>query len=131
VPDVGETLLLKYMINHTPADNAKMHLYVTKTTAPAEGDVLGDYTSVELSDPLYTASSLPGTLWTVATVGGTTTGTHPRVHFSISTTASVYGLFVTNNATNELLWAERFDAAPFNIPSGGGLIAIDPAVEVA
>jgi hypothetical protein len=131
VPDTGEALLLKYMLNHTVPESPRMHLYDTKATDPNESDILGTYTAVELADAGYTASTMTGTLWTVATVTGTTSGTYPRVHFSISTTASVQGLFVTNSSDTELLWAERFDAGPFNIPSGGGVIAVDPAIEVA
>ena len=131
VPDVGEALLLKYMLNHTTPESPRMHLYDTKVTSPAEADTLGTYTAVEVTDSGYTAATMPGTLWVVATVGGTTSGTHPRQHFSISTTASIQGLFVTNSSDSELLWAERFDAAPFNIPGGGGVIAVDPAIEVA
>jgi hypothetical protein len=129
-PDVGEVLLLKYMLNHTAATDVKMHLYVSDIT-PAEDDVVGDYTPNEASDSYYTAATLTGTSWTVATVTGTSSATYAQQVFSFSGTANVYGYYVTDNADTNLLWAERFDAAPFLLPGGGGQVAINPAIELA
>ncbi|RKY76262.1 hypothetical protein DRQ00_09080 [candidate division KSB1 bacterium] len=130
VPNVGEVLLLKYMLNHTPATNVVMRLF-TSNIEPDESDVLGTYSGTEPSDVAYTPATLTGSFWTVATVGGVSSATYSEQHFSFSTTNSTYGYYVTDNTNSELLWAERFDAAPFNIPSGGGNIAITPKIELA
>lgn len=129
-PDAGEVLLLQYMLNHTAATDVKMHLYTSNIT-PAEADVVGDYSPSEPSDGLYTAATLTGINWVVATVAGTTTATYAQQVFSFSGSDSVYGYYVTNNASTSLLWAERFNVAPFLLPGGGGQIAINPGIELA
>jgi len=129
-PNVGEVLLLKYMLNHTAATDVVLRLYTSNIT-PAESDTIGTYSGDEPSDIAYTPATLTGTSWTVATVSGTTSATYAERFFSFSTSASSYGYFVTDNSGSSLLWAERFDAAPFNIPSGGGEIAIIPKIELS
>jgi len=129
-PDVGEVLLLKYMLNHTAPTDVKMHLFVSDIT-PAEDDIIGDYSGDEAADSSYTAATLTGASWTVATAAGTTTASYAQQVFSFAGTADVYGYYVTDNASTNLLWSERFDAAPFLLPSGGGQIAITPGIELA
>ena len=102
-----------------------MHLYTNDLT-PAEDDILGDYT--EATDVAYASVALTGTSWTVSTAAGVTTATYAQQEFSFSSSASVYGYYVTDNSSANLLLSERFDGAPFNIPSGGGTIAVDPAI---
>ncbi len=126
-PDVGEVLLLRYMLNHTAPSDVKMRLFVNDIT-PSESDLLGTYT--EAIDVAYSNVTLTGVSWTVSTAAGVTTGTFAQQEFSFSSSASVFGYFVTDNAGANLLWSERFDAAPFSLPSGGGTIAVDPAIEL-
>lgn len=85
-----------------------MRLYNNNHT-PAEGDVLGTYTQASAAG--YTAVSLPGTGWTVATSLGTTTGEHAEQTFSFTTSATIYGYYVTDDAASNLLWSERSKAA--------------------
>lgn len=128
-PDVGEIQLLQYMLNNEAATDVVMKLYVSDTT-PAESDVLGTYSGDEPVDVAYTPITLAGSAWTFTTIAGVSAGTFAQSTFSFSTTNVLHGYFVTDNGGTELLWVERFDAAPFNIPSGGGTIAIDPRIEL-
>lgn len=118
------------MLNHTAPTDVKLHLFTSNIT-PAETDVLSTYSTNEVTDASYAAKTLTGTNFTVATVSGTTTATYPRQTFTFAAAATVYGFYITNNSDTALLWVARFDAAPFNIPSGGGTIGIDPAIELA
>jgi hypothetical protein len=124
-PNVGEVILLRYMLNHTAATDVEMRLYNNNHT-PVEADVLGSYTQASAAG--YTAVSLPGVNWTVSTSLGTTTGEHSETTFSFTTSATIYGYYVTDDAATGLLWSERFTGAPFNIPSGGGTIAVTPRI---
>ncbi len=69
--------------------------------------------------------------WTTTSVGGTTTGEYSQHTFSFTTAATIYGYYVTDSAGTGLLWCERFEGAPFTLPSGGGTIAISPRIELA
>lgn len=125
-PNVGEVLLLKYMLNNASPTNVELRLFTNNVT-PAYTDVLASYT--ESSAAGYAGITLAGASWTVATSTGTTVANFAQQTFSYSATESVYGYFVTSNGKGQVLWAERFSGAvPFNIPSGGGTVSITPRV---
>ena len=125
-PNVGEVLLLKYMLNYEHADDVELRLYTNNLT-PAYSDDLASY--VESSAAGYSCFTLVGTQWTIATTGATTVANYAQQTFSYTATESVYGYFVTSTGDGQVLWAERFSGAvPFNIPSGGGTVSITPSV---
>ena len=107
--DAGEVLLLKYMLNYTASDNCKLRLYTNNTT-PVEADTTVNYT--ESSAAGYALATLTGTSWTVSTTSNVTTAVYAERTFSYSTSETAYGYYVTNNAGNTVLWAERFTGAP-------------------
>lgn len=125
VPDAGEVKLLQKMLNNVAADNVKIHLYSSNTT-PAEADLVASYTLI--TNPA--AITLTGANWTVATVTGTTTASHPQQTFTFVGAATVYGYVVTDNGGTNLLWSERFTDGPYTIPSGGGSIKISPKIQL-
>lgn len=125
-PNVGEVLLLKYMLNYSAPTNVELRLYTNNIT-PAYTDILASYT--ESSAAGYAGITMAGTSWTVATTSGTTVANFAQQTFSYTTSESVYGYFVTSNGKGQVLWSERFSGAvPFNIPSGGGTVSITPRI---
>ena len=124
-PNVGEILLLKYMLNNTAPSDVNVHLYTNNVT-PAETDVIGTYT--EATDPAYSAVSCPGASWTFATVGGVSSATHSDLNFSFSTTISIYGVYVTDSTDSSLLLTQRLDVAPLNYGSSGGNLDLEPEI---
>lgn len=127
IPYVGEVLMLRYILNNVSSDNARLHLY-QNNVVPAPSDTLGTYS--EVTTPGYVSASLTGTLWTVATLSGTSTATYPAQTFTFSTSVVAYGVYYTNNGSTQLLWAERFEPQPFSIPATGGQIQINPALRL-
>ena len=116
VPNVGEVKLLRYMLNNQAALDEVLHLYANDPTL-SQTSVIGDFT--EVTSAGYTAVTLTGGSWTFST----TTASYPEQTFTFTTNATAYGYYVTTTS-NDLLWAERFTAAPFSIPSSGGQIQI-------
>ena len=126
VPDGGEVLLLKKMLNHTAPDNVKLKLFINNVT-PAEDDVVGTYT--EATGAGYAAKTLTGGSWTVETDTGVTTAEYAEQEFVFTgAQANVYGYYVTDSAGTGLLWAERFTDGPYSIPAGGGSITVTPKI---
>lgn len=126
--DVGEVLLLKYMLNNVTPEDVQLHLYTNNVT-PTESDDLTDYT--ESSATGYTPFALAGTAWTFATAGGTSSAIYARQTFTFSTSETAYGYYLTNidgSSVDTLVWAERFTGAPYTVPTGGGTIDIDPKI---
>lgn len=129
-PDVGEVQLLKYMLNAATPDNVKYHLYTNNKT-PAEADVLSQFTSSASATGYNGPLTLTGSSWTLGTSSGTTTATYATITFSYTTTETVYGYYVTNNAATSLLWAEVFNSgSPFQIPVGGGTVNVTPKISL-
>jgi Na+/phosphate symporter len=123
-PDIGEVILLQYIVGKVAAGNTVLHLY----TGPLNADVsISDSTIVgnlvELTSAGYAPITLTSVNWTTTQVGGVSTAVYSEVTFNLATTATTYGYYVTN-VTGDLLWLERFSGAPFNIPSGGGTVSI-------
>lgn len=130
VPDVGERELLRRALNVNAADDVKIHLY-TNNKVPAEGDVLGAYTEATAAGYPAGGIALAGASWTIGTIANTTTAEYSQVSFDFTAAEpSIYGYYVTNNASTILLWAERFSDGPYAIPSGGGSVKITPKIEL-
>lgn len=125
--DAGEVLLLRYMLNNTPATDVRLHLYVNDVSVGESGTT---GTVTESTAPGYSVKELVGSQWTVATAGGTSSATYARQTFTYTTSESVYGWYITNQASSTLIWAERFAGAPFQVPPSGGTIDIDTVLKL-
>lgn len=131
VPDVGEVLMLKNIVNNTAPTNLVLKLYQSNTT-PAEGDTAATYTESNFTG--YANVTLTGASWTVGTVAGTSNATYAQQTYTSSaaqTTQNVYGYFVTAGPTGTLLWAERFTDGPYPITNNGDAVKVTPYIELA
>lgn len=120
----GETLLLQYIVGMVNADNPVLHLFGNDIT-PSHSTQKADVHEVGLTVAGYAPMTLGHTAWTTKQdAGGVTTAVHSEVTFSFGTSVSIYGYYVTN-ASNDILWLERFSGVtPFSIPDSGGTISI-------
>jgi len=120
-PDqMGEILLLQYIVGKVAAGDSVLHLYLNDHT-PTDSSVIANLTEVTAAG--YAAITLTTTNWTTTQSGGITTAVYSEQTFSFGTVATTYGYYITNTS-GQLLWLERFSGAPFNIPSGGGTVSI-------
>jgi hypothetical protein len=122
-PNIGDILLLKYMLNVTPATNKVIHLY---TNDPNTSDkTLTSANISESTDAGYAPITLAGSMWTFTNIANVVTAIYSEVDFTFTTGTSLYGYYITSTVGNtELCWLERFSGAPFTLPSGGGTIAV-------
>ena len=121
IPNASEVKLLNNLLNISAPTNTILHLY-SKNLTPSSTTVIGDVT--ETASGGYAAITLTSSSWTVATSGGgITTASYAEQTFNITTSATIYGYYITNLA-GDLLWLERFTAAPFQLPGSGGQVLI-------
>lgn len=133
-PDVAEILMLQYLVNMLSTDG---------TAGPAGGHrVLRLYTNNPTVDDSITTSvlteavgatgyapiTLVGSSWTTTQSVGVTTAVYSEQTFTFTTAVTVYGYYVTSLTGGNLLWVEKFSGAPFQLPGGGGEIAITPKI---
>lgn len=125
VPNVGEDLALKALLNHTAGVNQTLKLYTSNTT-PAETDTAATFT--EAAGNGYAAINLTGSSW-VFTPGAPSQAAYAEQTFTFTgALGNVYGYFVVQQGTGTLLWAERFTGAPFNIANNGDQIKVTPVI---
>jgi len=128
VPDEGERRLLEYIVNKTAPTNLVLHLYVNSVSLIGETFTASSFT--EASATGYESETLTGANWTVSTVGGVSTAVYDStITFSFEVGQSVYGYYVTNTS-GQIMWAEEFPGAPFNLPVSGGDISVRPQVQL-
>jgi hypothetical protein len=135
VPDEGERKLLEYIVNKTAPTNLVIRLYVNDVDLSGETFTTSSFTeantgSSSSSSNGYASVTLLGANWTVSTNQGVSVAVYnSTITFSFTESQSVYGYYITNTSNN-ILWAERFSGAPFNLPSGGGDISVRPQVQL-
>jgi len=134
VPDVAEILMLQYLVNMLATDGSAgpagggrvLRLY---TNNPTVDDSI---TTAILTEAVgatgYAPVTLAGSSWTTTQTNGTTTAVYSEQTFTFTTAVTVYGYYVTSQTGGNLLWVEKFSGAPFQLPAGGGEIAITPKV---
>ena len=127
IPNASEVTLLNNMLNKTTPTNTVLRLYSNNLT-PSSTTVIGDVTQVTAGG--YAAITLTSSSWTVATSGGgVTTASYAEQTFNITTSATIYGYYITNLG-GDLLWVERFTAAPFQLPGSGGQVLITSQISL-
>ena len=113
VPNEGKEQLLKILVNKESPSNVVLKLFRNNYN-PVAGSKVGDFT--ESNTTGYVKKTLTGASWTV--VEGL--ASYAQQTFTYTGGGTHYGYYITNNAEDTVLWAERFSDAPHTIPSGGG-----------
>lgn len=114
--------MLQYIMGLTSPGDKILHLYKNDPSI-SDGIVIGSLT--ESTEAGYTPHSLYSISWTISQdMSGVTTALYSEQPFNFTVTATVYGYYVTSAVGNNLLWVERFAGAPYQLPSGGGQIAV-------
>lgn len=124
-PQEGELLMLKYILNVTAASDHILRLYKNDIT-PDDNSVYADFT--EVTEAGYVPKTLVGANWTFTQGGGDTIAIYSEETFTFSTSADVYGFYITNGT--DVLWAERFGVDPYTMPIDGGAIAINTQISL-
>ena len=120
----GESIALQLITNKlaTPEDLV-LELFTSNTT-PGETDTLATYTLA--SGFGYAAITLTGASWTVS---GTTQIAYAEQTFTFTgALGDVYGYLLKRATSLDLIIAERFTGAPFNIANNGDQIKVTPVI---
>lgn len=119
----SKELMLEIIVNKTiSGGDRKLKLFVNNVV-PTINTVVGDLT--ECNSAGYSEKTLEGDQWEVGTLGGLTSASYLEQTFDIDEEVLIYGYYVTNQSGDKILWVERFEGAPFSLPTGGGSIGIE------
>lgn len=125
VPNVGEVNMLEHVVNKSAPENLVLRLFKNNIT-PGDSDVTASYTEADFTG--YANVTLAGSSWTV-TSGDPTEASYAQQAFTSSAGSqnqSVYGYYVTQVSSTELMWAERFSDGPYTIVNNGDEIRVTP-----
>lgn len=118
VPDVGEVLLLKAVVDPATTGNQEnwtLKLMSANTTI-AESDTAGTYTEATFTG--YSSKTLTRGSWgTPATASGTTSSSYAQQSWSATSAQTVYGYWVVGATSTTLLFAENFGSIALTNPS--------------
>jgi hypothetical protein len=125
IPNVGEGNMLEMIVNKTAPENLILKLFTSNTT-PADTDTASTYTEASFTG--YTAKTLTGASWTVTT-GAPSEASFAQQSFTSSasqTAQTVYGYYVIQTTSTELMWSERFTDGPYTVTNNGDEIRVTP-----
>lgn len=121
VPNASEAIIMENFLNITAPEDLVLKLFSSNHT-PVETDTVADYT--ETAGGGYTSIPLNAASWTV-TPGGPTSAVYPEQTFSFTgAVGNIYGYYVVQAVSGNLVWAERFTSAPIDIQNNGDEIRI-------
>lgn len=124
VPNNGEGDGLDAFTGKTAMSTLVLRLFSNNIT-PAETDTAATYT--EYAAAGYAAKVLTAASWST-TEGAPSSTSYAAQVFTMTGAGDAYGVYMTRNTGGRIALAERFSAAPFSIPSGGGTITITPQI---
>jgi len=133
VPNSSEVVLLKRMLNIDNTSTVVLKLF-SSNTIPVPTTALTDLT--EVSQTGYSPITLSDANWLVAAspLTGAAVASYAEQTFTFSSAASgvdIYGYYITDTSgTPNLLWLERFSAAPFSVPPAGGQLMITATINL-
>lgn len=121
VSNSSEQTMLELLLNISSPEDLVLRLYSNNVT-PSEADVAGTYT--EVTGGGYASVTLVPANWGI-TPGDPTQALHPEIIFTFTgSIGNVYGYFLTQVTSGDLMWAERFTNGPFNITTNGDQIKV-------
>jgi len=127
VPNDGEDLALKALLNNTAGQDQTLKLFSNNIT-PSETDVAATYT--EVTGGGYASKSLTGANWTFTPGAPSSAQYNATQTFTftgaIGGSGTVFGYFVVQTGTGKLLWAEA--KSSFTPAVNGDNIAMTPAI---
>ena len=123
----GEVIALQNIVNAASPQTLVLRLYSNNQT-PSGLDTAGNYT--ELSGYGYSGVTLTPGSFTFAT-GTPCTATYPQISFTFTGAAGyIYGYFVTQASSGNLVFANRFTNAPIQIANNGDQIRVTLTIQL-
>jgi hypothetical protein len=119
ITDIGKQKALEYIVGKdSTTESLVLKLYSNNYT-PAIGDSANSY--IEVSGGLYSSISLTPATWAISSG----IATYPQQSwFFTGSVGTVYGYYLVNSTSNQVIFAERFPNAPYTISNSGDIIRV-------
>jgi hypothetical protein len=119
ITDVGKQKALEYFVGKDSTTESLILKLFSNDITPDVDDVLDLYT--EVSGNGYTSKGLSVASWSIA--GGS--AVYPKQTWTFTGSAgSIYGYYVVNTTSSDLLLAERFADGPYTVAANGDTVSV-------
>jgi hypothetical protein len=119
ITNLGRQKTLEYILGkNTTTESLILKLY-SNDVIPSDDDLVGTYT--EVTGGGYASKLLDSNSWII------TNGSafYPEEVWTFDDAAgTVYGYYLVNETSNELIFAERFPGAPYTVTTDGDIIRV-------
>lgn len=119
ITDTGRQKALEYFVGKDSTTESLILKLYSNDISPDVDDVVDLYT--EVSGNGYAAKGLSVASWSIA--GGS--AVYPQQTWTFTGAAgTIYGYYVINATSSELMFAERFPSGPYTIAANGDIIRV-------
>lgn len=131
MPNISDEFILSLILGKKNSSGQQFLKLYKNNHNPTRETVLSDL--VEADQSGYYSISLNQSNWAINTISGITSASYPEQTFVLQEDSSIYGYYVTSviDSVEYLMWVERFNDAPFQLPIAGGSIAINLNIGVS
>ena len=119
ITNLGRQKTLEYVLGkRTTTESLILKLY-SNDVIPSDDDVIGSYT--EVTGGGYTSKLLDSNSWIIEDGSAF----YPEEVWTFDDAiGTVYGYYLVNGVSNEVIFAERFPGAPYTVVSNGDIIRV-------
>lgn len=130
MPNQGEVLALKALLNHTAPQDLDLCLFTNNATM-ANSNTESSFTEIANDTYGYALVELTAANWTV-TGGSPTSASYAKQTFTFTgAQGNVYGYMLLQRTSGKLVWAEKFSDGPYNVANNGDKIEVTPVITAA
>ena len=125
ITDIGKQKALEYLVGKdTTTELLVLKLYINNVTPDIE-DTVATYT--EVTGGGYSAKTLSAATWSVFAGEAT----YPQQSWNFTGNAgTVYGYYLVNSTSNQLIFAERFPNGPYTVANNGDIIRVTLSIRL-
>jgi hypothetical protein len=124
LPNSGITITLQNLLNYSVPEDQVLRLFINDIN-PDITSVTSDFMEVKGSG--YEPIKLKGKSWQFSIVSAEYSA---QEFIFTGEIGYIYGYYITQQNSNKLLWAERFDEGPFEIRNEGDRIIVEPSISM-
>lgn len=128
LPDQGESIALKALLNQTAPQDLDLCLYKDNHGAVLETDTEANFTAADFTG--YAVIQLTAASWVISGTAPTSAAYALQTFTSSagSQNQNVYGYYLKQRSSGKLVWAEAFSDGPYNIVNNGDAIKVTPTI---
>jgi hypothetical protein len=127
IPSTGKEKILKYLLGVTTTVETLQLKLFSNNVEPDAASTASIFTSPTVANG-YNTKTLTPSSWTIS--GGS--AQYPQQTWTFTgAVGNIYGYYVVTSTSNDLILAEKFSNAPYNVQSNGDVINVTIGINLS